>query len=461
MDIKVAEVLQATRGRALTDFPKKYLRIHKVSTDTRRLEKGDIFFALKGPNFDGHAFIKEALEKGAQTLVVSRRGAVSASVKKSAGVIVVKDTLKAYGDLAKFYRRKFKIPVIAVTGSCGKTTVKEMIAHVLSKRFKTLKNRGTENNLVGVPKTLFQLDPSHEAAVIEMGTNQPGEILRLSQMAAPQIAVVTQIGSSHLEGLKSPEGIKSEKLSLIHALERGGLLILNGEDPLLADFKSGAHRVLKVGFDPKAHDLAAEKIRCCDLGSAFYVQKHLFRTPLLGRHNILNCLFAILVSRAMGMKFPVIREAISSFKPAPGRLNLREMEGVLFLDDTYNANPTSFKAALETLKEFKIREKKGVVCGDMLELGTGALNYHRQLGAMIAELLPDFVIAAGLLSKALVDEAVKKGYSPKRIHHVKDSVEAGKVCRQMAAPGDTILVKGSRAMAMEKVFECFITSSTR
>ncbi len=459
MDIKPAQILKAVQGKLLASPPDEFTEINKVCTDTRALEKGDVFFALQGRSFDGHDFLKEALEKGAGSLVISDAKKVPASAKRSAGVIAVQDTLKAYGDLAKLYRQKFKVPVIAVTGSCGKTTVKEMIAHILSKRFKVLKNRGTENNRVGVPKTLFQLDASYEAAVIEMGTNISGEIQELSRITAPQIGVITQIGSSHLEGLKSLEGVRLEKLSLMNSLERGGLLILNGEDPLLADTQSGVHRVLKVGFKRETHDLAAEQFWCHEKGSSFYVEKNLFETPLLGRHNILNCLFSILVCSSLGVKFSIIREGVASFKPPSGRLSFKEIAGVRFLDDTYNANPTSFKAALETLKEFKIREKKEVVCGDMLELGGVAEECHRQLGALMADHLPDFIIAAGVLSKALVDEALKKGYDSKRIYHVKDSTEAGKVCRQIAAPGDCVLVKGSRAMAMEKVFECFITSS--
>jgi len=273
---------------------------------------------------------------------------------------------------------------------------------------------------------------------------------------------VTQIGQAHLEGLRTQEGVRAEKLSLLNHIERGGVLVLNGHDPLLQEVTSGVHKILRGGFSKEGNDVTAEQIWCHEEGSSFYLNgKDLFETPLLGRHNILNCLLAILVAKTLGVESALIQKAISSFKTIPGRLQHKEIEGIHFLDDSYNSNPASFKASLETLKDFKIRERKGVVCGDMLELGEKAEDFHRELGAFISHLLFDFVIAAGPYSKLLVDEALKNGFDPKRITHAKNSAEAGKLCREMAVPGDRILVKGSRGMQMEKVFECFITSSTR
>ncbi len=461
MDIKISDVLKAVEGRLLSALEQEP-PLGRVSTDTRTLGKDDLFFALKGPHFDGHDFVKEAFEKGARSFVVSEAKNLPEEIKKNTFVIQVPDTLKAYGDLAKFFRQKFKIPAIALTGSSGKTTVKELIAHTLSSRFKTLKNRGTENNLVGVPKTIFGLENSHEVLVLEMGTSQPGEIERLSSIIAPQIAIVTQIGQAHLEGLKTQEGIREEKLKVLNYVERGGVVILNGQDPLLKNVSSGVHKILRAGFQKEGNDLTAEQLWCHEGGSSFYLNgKDLFETQLIGRHNILNSLFAILTAVSLGIDLPSIQKAISSFKAVPGRLNLKNVEGIFFLDDSYNSNPGSFRASLETLKEFKIRERKGVVCGDMLELGESSEKFHREMGELIAGLLFDFVIAAGPLSKYLVDEAVKNGFDSGRIFHVKDSTEAGKLCREIAVAGDRVLVKGSRGTHMEKVFECFITSSIR
>jgi UDP-N-acetylmuramoyl-tripeptide--D-alanyl-D-alanine ligase len=468
MAVDASEILKSVRGKALGAFDES-VPVNRVSTDTRAIEKNDAFFALSGLNFDGHDFLQAAFDKGARNFVVSDAARVPAAVAKSANVIVVADVLTAYGDLARYHRQKFKIPAIAITGSSGKTTVKELTAHVLSQQFSVLKNHGTENNLVGVPKTLMTLEGSHEVIVTEIGTNRPGEIERLASIVSPQIGAITMIGHSHLEGLKNIEGVKTEKLKLLNQLERGGILILNGQDPSLDGVQSGTHRTLRIGFT-KECDLAAGQIWCHEKGSSFYVdkflhqpriEKTLFETQLIGRHNILNCLFAILAASSMGMPLEVIRKAIASFSAVPGRLHLKKLGDVQFIDDTYNSNPGSFRAALEILKEFKSRDRKAVVCGDMLELGDSSEALHREIGAVVADVLFDYVIAAGPYSKHLVDEALARGFDAKRIHHVKNSAEAGRLLAEIAAPGDMVLVKGSRGMKMEKVFECFTTSSTR
>lgn len=458
MDIRMDEVIKAVQGKAAGAL-NEGAPVHRVSTDTRTIEKGDLFVSLPGARFDGHDYIKEALAKGATHVLYSNPKSLAGLTKDSVHFICVADTLKAYGDLAKFYRQKFKIPAVAITGSAGKTTLKELVAHVLGARFKVLKNRGTENNLVGVPKTIFGLEGSHEVAVLEMGTNRPGEIDRLSSIIAPQVGIVTSIGEAHLEGLKSREGVKEEKLCLVNNLERGGILILNGEDPMLSDVASGVHKIYRVGFSKETHDLSADNVWRHENGASFYVNGELFETSLLGRHNVLNCLYAILVAANLGLDISLIKKGIDSFRPVAGRLQFKNIEGIIFLDDSYNSNPDSFRASLDTLKDLKIRERRGVVCGDMLELGESGQRLHREIGAYLAKLLFDFVIAAGPLSEYLVDEAVKNGFDPKRIYHAKDSAEAGRICREMAVPGDRVLVKGSRGMQMEKVFECFITSS--
>lgn len=468
MAVDTVEILKSTEGKALGLFDEAR-PVNRVSTDTRTLEKNDAFFALSGLNFNGHDFIQAAFDKGARHFVVSNAARVSAEVKKSANIIVVPDVLTAYGNLAKYHRQKFKIPAVAITGSSGKTTVKELTAHILSQKFNVLKNHGTENNLVGVPKTLLLLDQTHEVIVTEIGTNQPGEIERLSSIVSPQIGAITMIGHSHLEGLKNIEGVKAEKLKIVSHLERGGVLILNGQDPSLKGVQSGTHRTLRVGFT-KDCDLVAEQIWCHENGSSFYIdkfihepriEKTLFETQLIGRHNIMNCLFAILTASALGMRLETIRKAIASFKSVPGRLQLKKIGDIQFIDDTYNSNPGSFRAALELLKEFKIRDRKAVVCGDMLELGESSEALHREIGGIVADVLFDYVIAAGPQSKYLVDEALVRGFDAKRIHHVKNSAEAGRLLGELAIPGDMVLVKGSRGMKMEKVFECFTTSSTR
>ncbi len=457
MDVKIAEILQAVKGRAAQPLLEN-LEVGRISTDTRALGKNDVFLALSGPNFDGHDFVADALEKGAKHFVISDP---KKAPKGECNVILVDDVLAAYGDLAAYWRHKFNIPAVAITGSSGKTTVKELIAHILSSKFSVLKNRGTENNLVGVPKTILQLEPSHDMMVLEIGTNQPGEIARLSSIVSPQVGVITLIGHSHLEGLKSVEGVYAEKLSLLSSLERGGTLFLNGEDLMLKKASSGAHRVLRAGFGKEGNQFYAENIWCHETGSSFHLNgKDLFEIPLLGKHNILNALLAISVGATLGLGVEDMRKSLKEFKPISGRLHMKNFEGITFIDDSYNSNPASFRAALEALKGFRIRGKKGVVFGDMLELGGMGEELHRDIGTLLSTLYFDFVIATGPLSHLAADEAVKRGLSASKISLAKNSSEAGALCRKMVSAGDMVLVKGSRGMKMEKVFECFTLSST-
>ena len=461
MDVKILEILQAVNGKPAGNL-REDIEIAKISTDTRMLGKNDVFFALRGPHFDGHDFITEAIEKGARHFIISEPKKAPKNEKGEYNTILVKDVLTAYGDLALFFRQKFKIPAVAITGSSGKTTVKELVAHALSSKYSVLKNRGTENNLIGVPKTILQLEPAHQVLVLEMGTNQPGEIERLASIINPQVGILTQIGHSHLEKLKNIEGVRDEKLGILTHLERGGTFFINGEDPMLKQVRSGAHRMVRVGFEKEGNDFFADHIWCHENGSNFHLNgKEIFEIPLIGRHNILNALMAIAVSLTLGVEVEAIRESLKEFKPVSGRLNMKNIDGITFIDDSYNSNPTSFRAALETLKSFKTRGKKGVVFGDMLELGDKAQDFHREIGVLLSEMMFDFVIAAGPFAHVAAEEALKKGFNRSRLYQVGNSVEAGNLCRQMVAAGDMVLVKGSRGMKMEKVLECFTPSSTR
>jgi UDP-N-acetylmuramoyl-tripeptide--D-alanyl-D-alanine ligase len=287
-----------------------------------------------------------------------------------------------------------------------------------------------------------------------MGTNQPGEIERLSSVVVPQIGILTQISASHLEGLQNVEGVCKEKLMLLQKLERGGLLILNDEDEFLRNVQSGVHKVLRVGFSAEGRSAWAGQIWTHEQGTSFLLNgEHRFETQLLGRHNVLNCLMAIQCALSLGADVASLQKALKEFKPVAGRLCLKNKDGIFFLDDSYNANPGSFLAALDTLKGLKWRGKKGVVCGDMRELGAESERWHRSLGETIARHGFDFVVAAGDQSKFLVEALRKTGYDRSKIFHVKDSADAGKCCQKLAVAGDLVLVKGSRGMQMEKVMQ--------
>lgn len=458
MKLTLEEVVKATGGRLIGEISRDSV-VTRISTDTRAIAKDDLFVALVGEHFDGHDFIKEAYAKGSREFIVSRDDTFDDAMRQSSRIVKVNDTLKAYGDLATFYRQQFKIPAVAVTGSCGKTTVKELIAHLLSAKFSVLRNRGTENNRIGVPKTIFQLEEGHRMLVLEMGASIPGEIETLSSIIQPQVGIVTTVGASHLEGLKSAEGVREEKLKIMKHLDRGGLLIVNGEDPYLKDVQSGVHKIFRVGFAAGGNDMFAADIWSHDAGTSFRLNaEHLIETQLLGRHNALNALIAISVAITFGIDIETIKKSMAAFKPVGGRLCVKTLEGIQFIDDTYNANPVSFGVALETLKVYKTRGRKAVVFGDMLELGAASKPLHEELGKKIASYACDFVIAAGAHAQCAANAAVKAGLDAKRVHMVASSSEAAALCKEMAAPGDLILVKGSRGTHMEKVLECFTTS---
>ncbi len=460
MDIELLKLAQIVKGELLSQgYPD--IKCSRFSTDTRLIEKNDVFFAFKGEKFDGHDFLKEAFDKGARTFIVSDETKLKQVLSKEANVIKVADTVAAYGDCAAHARLQCNIPFIAVTGSVGKTTAKELVAHFLQASLNVLKNRGTENNLIGVPKTLLQLTSAHEAAVLELGTNAPGEIGRLASLVKPQIGILTQIGYSHLEGLKNLEGVKKEKTSLIQHIERGGLLLLNGEDPEQADIQSGVHKIIRVGFSKPQADVIADQIWCHENGTTFRLNgQELFETQLIGRHNLIHILFAIEVSKRLGIDLALMQKCLPGFKPVPGRLQIKKVDEMIFIDDSYNSNPTSFEAALETLKNMKVRGRKAVVCGDMLELGERSVELHQKMGKILAQMKLAYIVAAGDLCQVLVDEAIKDGYDAQRIFHVPNSLEAGQIVMKQAMPGDVILIKGSRRMAMEKILTCFSNYST-
>lgn len=459
MDFDLKWVAEAC-GAKLTGDPDR--RSKRIWTDTRTLEKDDLFLALSGVRYDAHDYLSQAYERGARAFVVSDASRVPAVLRKDVTVLEVGDTLAAYGEIARRHRLAFKIPLVVVTGSVGKTTVKELIAQLLSPRYQVLRNRGTENNLVGVPKTLLQMNSDHRAAVIEIGTNAPGEIERLTRLCMPQMAVLTAIGASHLEGLKDLEGVKAEKLKVLSHLERGGLLVLNGEDPMLRDARSGVHRIVRAGWSGSGCDFEASGLWCHEKGSTFQIgDKERYETPLIGRHLALDCVLALAAASCFELTQEDKQKALSTFRPVAGRMQYKECDGVRFIDDTYNCNPTSLRSALETLKGFKVRERKVVIVGDMYELGEKSEEYHRQAGGWISEGLFDLVITAGRASRWTAEEAVRSGLGEDRVHHTEDSESAAKLYKKLARPGDLVLVKGSRGMQMEKVLECFTNCSTR
>ncbi|HTY44906.1 MAG TPA: UDP-N-acetylmuramoyl-tripeptide--D-alanyl-D-alanine ligase [Patescibacteria group bacterium] len=450
---KCGELLRAGRGR-LVSGPDD-ISLKGISIDSRTLKSQEAFVAIRGKNFDGHSFICAAVRKGAACIIV-QQGARKPKVPRTVAVIEVPDTEKALGDFARFQRKKFDIPLIAVTGSNGKTTCKEMTARILSGRLKVLRNEGTQNNQIGVPMALLRLDPGCDAAVLELGTNHFGEVAYLARICEPTVGIITNIGHSHLTFFKDRQGVLREKGALLAHLKKPAVAILNADDDLLLKelLKKGAQR-RAFGFGIKNRtDFFASHIRYRDTGIEFTVnQKYRFRLRSLGLHNIYNALAAIAASSFFGISFEDMAERLAHFEFPQGRLKVKRQGRLVYIDDTYNSNPTSLVQALQALAHYNAKGRKIFVMGDMLELGIQGELFHRQAGSLAAGVC-DTLITVGPLAKAAASAAQACGLDRRKIFSCASSRKAGDILRKKISPThrDVVLVKGSRGMKMEEVF---------
>jgi len=459
--LTLKEILEATGG-ILTGKAKKPIT-GGISIDSRTLVRGDVFVAVKGERFDGHDFIGQVARKGASLVLIDKqRGQTSSctrNLKNAAaitGILEVKDTVTALADLARFQRKKYPVPIIAVTGSNGKTTTKDMISHLLSARHKVLKNEGTKNNNIGLPLTLLKLDASFDSAVVEIGTNHPGEVRQLAGICAPNIGVITNIGPSHLEYFGTLQGVYKEKFSLLANLAHPRIAILNKDDAWLKRGLCSAERKsFVVSFGAcNAADFSSSRVAFSDGRLSFLLnRKYKFTLPTMGYYNIYNALAAVAVARIFGLDYRTIIARITDFKFPAGRLAMRKIGGVRFIDDTYNANPLSFNEALKALVATKVKGRKICVMGDMFELGRHSRVFHAQAGEA-ASAACDVLIAVGNLSKHAAEMAASRGLDTQQVFTCADSVRAKEILRKKIKPGkdDIVLVKGSRMMKMEKVF---------
>lgn len=465
------EILEAASGRLVCGS--KEAGFSGFSIDSRTIKKGDVFIALKGNNFDGHNFIDEAISRGAAGIIKEVRSQKEKSPlsppfykggkcgdfqirKNTVAVIAVEDTLRALGDIAKFKRQKYNFPVIAVTGSAGKTTVKEMIAWLLGKDFNCLKNEGTENNYIGLSLALLEADQKHQIAVLELGTNHFGEIDALTKICQPNIGVITNIGPSHLEFFHNLDGVLREKWTLISSLNKPFIAVLNNDDNLLRD-KAGqtANKpfIFSFGIKEKS-DFQASDIKYRLNRIEFLVNEHRFRLNTVGYSNVSNALAAITIARIFGMDYADIAKRLADFSFPQSRLNLLKINNVRFVDDSYNSNPLSLKQALDALDRIDIKGRKILVMGDMLELGSNGKLFHSQIGQQIAATCSVFV-AVGELSKLTADMAGRCGLDKQNIFLCDSASQAREILFDRISPEeeDIVLVKGSRKMKMEEVFK--------
>lgn len=461
-----SELIEATKGKLLQGQSGR--GCHGVSTDTRTLEAGNLFVALKGENFDGHDYLHKAAERGAAGFMIriDRRKKLSSTPEKIPA-IGVRDTLDAYGQIAGYWRRRFNIPVVAITGSSGKTTTKEMIAAIVSRTMKALKTEGNLNNQIGLPLTLLGLRNEHRIAVVEMGTNSPGEILKLAKIAKPDIGLITNIGPAHIEGLGSVQSIAREKGSLWKAMSGRGTAIVNNDDSLVASIaKDWSGKRVTFGLTNKS-DITARHIKpsgpegvrfdlCCGDKTVPV------SLATVGKHNLQNALAAAATGHSLGLSPNDIAKGLADFRPLAGRTEIVRLPNEThLLIDTYNANPSSVAEALKTLEELRGSKKAIAVLGDMLELGDTAEKWHREIGSIVAEGAIDFLFLKGNLTKYLAQGAVRKGFKNEKIFFFENPAEVASQLLPILNAGDWVLIKGSRKMKMEAVAEEIIRTLNR
>ncbi|NLW28196.1 UDP-N-acetylmuramoyl-tripeptide--D-alanyl-D-alanine ligase [Acetivibrio saccincola] len=448
--LKCAEILNATEGKLLSGRDDS--TFSGISTDSRNIKEGDLFIPLKGERFDGHDYVEEALAKGAFGALTEK------DIEPDGEKVIIKvdDTLKALRLIAAFYRSKFNIPFIGITGSVGKTSTKEMVWSVLSKKFNVLKNQGNFNNEIGVPLTIFRLEPFHEAAVVEMGMNNLGEISRLTSMVKPDIAIITNIGVSHIENLGSKKNILRAKMEILEGLNNKGLVILNGDDNLLFGLKGLLNfRTVFYGFE-EGLDYQAYNVRSLgEKGSVFEIEinkkEYEVKVPVPGIHNIYNALASIAAGVELMIPEEDIIKGIEEFSPAKMRLDIINSNGIKVINDAYNASPQSMEAALVVLKEVSSGQRSIAVLGDMYELGEMTEEAHIHIGKFAAEQGIDYIIAVGDNAKSICKGALSMGVDKERVLKFENNKETSKFLGSFIKEGDVILVKGSRGMKMEEI----------
>lgn len=447
-DIK--DLLKATRGELTAMGSLK--RFTSVSIDTRTMTPGAIFIAIVGKKFDGHDFIGEAISRGAKAVVYADPDKAKSSVGEGVAYVKVGDTTQALGAVARFHRRRFDIPIIAVTGSSGKTTTKEMIAWVLSVKYNVHKNKGTFNNLIGVPLTLLEIHSKHDVCIIEMGTNRVGEIRQLAQIAEPNIGVITNIGPAHLEFLGSLKGVYKEKIELIKQLAAPGIAILNKGDIYLGKLsRIRSKPFFFFGLNQEC-DFKATEITYKHQSIAFLFNGvHEVEVRHCALHNVANALSAIGCGLLFGLDINAVKEKMRTFDSPDMRLKEIQLKKCIVFDDSYNSNPQSLKQAIDVLCRQMAGGRRILVMGDMLELGKKSDEFHAYFGHYVSKKSVDILITMGHFSKAAAESAKKGGMSATCVFHFEDILSVIEFLHANIKEGDILLIKGSRSMQMEKI----------
>jgi UDP-N-acetylmuramoyl-tripeptide--D-alanyl-D-alanine ligase len=446
-------IAMACAGRQLSGLPETQVR--RVCTDSRQVKTGDLFIALRGERFDGHDFLRAVSEKGAGAVVAERKS-VPADWSGCA-MISVEDTRQALGQLAAQYRKDFALPVVAVGGSNGKTTTKELVASVLRQERVTLWSEASFNNNIGVPLTMLRLEKSHQAAVLEVGTNHPGELQPLIKMVQPNYGIITCVGREHLEFFDNVAGVAQVEGWLAELLPAGGKLFVNGDDEWANRTAERTRaQVVRVGL-AAGNDWRVRAARLDTRGVTFQVDgpeaawSGEYRIQLLGRHQVGNALFALAIGMELGLGHAAVARGLAECRPPKMRLELGEFNGVRLLDDAYNANADSMLLALETLRDLPCKGRRVAVLGDMAELGVHSESAHDEVGRRAAELGIGQLFAIGKMASVMARAARDAGLN--RVFEFADVETAAAAVKSFVKAGDVVLLKASRATRLERIAE--------
>ncbi len=447
--LTTADILKATGGELISGTGDK--KITDINTDTRVIKEGMLFVALVGSSFDGNDYVHQAVKAGAAGCVVSRR------VEADTDVILVEDTTIALGQIAKYYKEKFSVPFVGITGSVGKTTTKDMISCALSCKYNVLKTYKNFNNHIGLPLTLLRLEKEHEVGVIEMGMSGFGEIDYLASLVHPDVAVFTNIGLSHVEKLGSRENILKAKTEMLAHLKDDGLVVLCADDDMLLTLKDGLkHKYVYYGIENKDADIFAENIVSDGVNTEFDIvensEVYHASIPVLGEHNVKNALAAFAVARHFRTQPCDIINALKDFVPGQMRQNILKSGGITVINDCYNASPSSAEAGLKILNQLS-GQRKIAVLGDMLEMGDLSEYAHRLVGKYVVDFDVDFLITVGNKSEEIVNGAIENGFNKNNAKSFADNQSAIEFLDSFVKEGDIILVKASRSMKLEEISE--------
>lgn len=444
MELSFKEIVEAINGKVVVRGREDF---NDICIDTRKIQKDNIYIAIKGERFDGNKFVIDAFKKGASIAIVSEILFDIENEEKVETVILVDDTEKALLDLASFYRKKLGLKVVGVTGSCGKTSTKDLIAAFLSEKYKVFKTKGNFNNQIGLPLMILELDSTYDVAVLEMGMSDLGEIDVLAKCARPDIAVITNIGLSHIENLKTQDNILKAKSEIFNYFDESNTLIINGEDKNLLKIKDKCFEILRIGYNHE-YDVYAFNIILMEDNTTFSIQDNnqeiIFNIPMAGKHNILNSMLAIAVAKKLNLSFEEMKLGIKNLEATSMRLEVIKKDKITIINDCYNASPDSMKSSIDVLTTYK-KGRKVAILGTMNELGDEAINAHTEVGNYAKDKV-DLLIAIGSYK-----ECFRKGYSLDSILTFEDKKDFTDDLKTIIKENDVILVKASRGMKFEEI----------